>query len=168
MKYIFNKKFVTVVMLLVLIIAAFANRLYTNDAEKTAKILGEAAYVNNDVKIQEVDEIKKTITAREKARDETKEMLQEIINNHNTTEEGRQQAEHELITLAKNIKNEIDCETILKQKGFKNVVVTISSDTASVLVDVKDLMNTEIAQITETVSTVSGLNVDKIKILSSD
>ena len=49
-------------------------------------------------------------------------MLEDIIKNPATTEEGRKQAEQEMINMAKAIKQEADCEMLLKQKGFKNAV----------------------------------------------
>ena len=95
-------------------------------------------------------------------------MLKEIIDNPATTDEGRKKAETEMINMAKSVKYEADCETLLKEKGFENPIVTITGDSASVYVDIKDIMGTEIAQITETVSFVTGIEADRIKILSGD
>lgn len=169
MKNIFTKKNTTIVLGVILIIAGVINRNYKQPAdEKTAKILGEAAYVNNDVKIEDKIILESETLEREKARDEAKEMLEDIIKNPSTTAEGRKQAEQEMISMAKVIKNEADCEMLLREKGFKNPVVTISDGGASVKVDVKDIMGTEIAQITEILSSVAGVEADRIKILSDD
>ncbi|MBQ2897397.1 MAG: SpoIIIAH-like family protein [Clostridia bacterium] len=169
MKMFANKKFISFVMVAVLLFAGFVNRNYKKPEDnQTAKILGEAAYVNNNIKIQESDELKSARNLREKSRDQTSEMLREIIDNPSTTDEGRKSAEQAFIELAKSIKNEADCEAILNQKGFNNVVVTITENSANVSIETKDLMNTEIAQITETVSTITGFESEKIKILSSD
>ncbi len=169
MKMLTSKKFISLIMTLVLVVAGVVNWVYNNSNNaSTAKILGEAAYVNNNVTVEDSDSQNLLKATRETARDETKEMLQEIINNPNTTTDGRVKAEVELISLAKMIKNEVDCETILSRKGFKDVVVTISENTATVSVGIKNLMNTEIAQITETISSVTGLSAENIKILSGD
>ncbi len=169
MKYVLNRKYITLVLATVLIIAGFVNRNYKQQqSDQTAKILGEAAYVNNNVKVEDKIVLESEILKREKARDEAKEMLEDIIKNPATTEEGRKNAEQEMINIAKAIKNEADCEVQLKEKGFENPVVTITDNSASVSVDVKNIMSTEIAQITETVSSVTGIDVDKIKILSGD
>lgn len=169
MKIFASKKFLSVIMVAVLVIAGFINRSYNqNNSQHTAKILGEAAYVNNNIKIEENNATAQIKNNREIARDQTKEMLQNIIDNPSTTDDGRKSAEQEMIKLAKSIKDEADCEILLNQKGFENVVVTITESGASVSVETKDLMNTEIAQITETVSSVTGFDSDKIKILSGD
>lgn len=169
MKKIFNRKYITAVMIIVLLLAGAINRNYSqSNKEETTKILGEAAYVNNDVAIEENSEYNIAMNARDKARDEAKETLQDIINNPNTTGEGRKSAEQELISLVKISKNEADCEMILKEKGFENVVVTITDAGANVSVSIENPMNTEIAQITETVSSVTGIAAEKIKILSGD
>ncbi len=169
MKKIFNRKYITAVMIIVLLLAGAINRNYSqSNKEETTKILGEAAYVNNDVAIEENSEYNIAMNARDKARDEAKETLQDIIKNPNTTGEGRKSAEQELISLVKISKNEADCEMILKEKGFENVVVTITDAGANVSVSIENPMNTEIAQITETVSSVTGIAAEKIKILSGD
>lgn len=169
MKKFFNRKYISAVMIIVLLLAGAINRNYSqSNKEETTKILGEAAYVNNDVAIEENSEYNIAMNARDKARDEAKETLQDIINNPNTTGEGRKSAEQELISLVKISKNEADCEMILKEKGFENVVVTITDAGANVSVSIKNPMNTEIAQITETVSSVTGIAAEKIKILSGD
>lgn len=169
MKNVLSKKYITIVLITILFVAGLVNRSYKSSSNgETAKILGEAAYVNNNVKVDDKIVLESESLKREKARDEAKEMLENIIKNPATTDEGRKNAEQEMINMAKNIKNEADCELLLEQKGFENPVVTISDNSASVSVNIKDIMGTEIAQITETVSSVSGIEADKIKILSGD
>ena len=169
MKKLLNKRYITLVLGVILVAAGIVNRNYKQPSdEQTAKILGEAAYVNNDIKIEDKIILESETVKREKARDEAKEMLEDIIDNPSTTEEGRKQAEHEMIKMAKAIKCEADCEMLLKEKGFENAVVTIADNSASVNVNIKNIMGTEIAQITEILSSVAGIEADKIKILSGD
>lgn len=169
MKKFLNKRYISVVLGVVLVIAGIVNRNYKQPVDsQTAKILGEAAYVNNNVKVDDKIILESETIKREKSRDEAKEMLEDIIKNPATTEEGRKQAEQEMINMAKAIKQEADCEMLLKQKGFENAVVTITDNSASINVNIKDIMSTEIAQITEIVSSVSGIGADRIKILSGD
>ena len=169
MKKFLNKRYISVVLGVVLVIAGIVNRNYKQPVDsQTAKILGEAAYVNSNVKVDDKIILESETIKREKSRDEAKEMLEDIIKNPATTEEGRKQAEQEMINMAKAIKQEADCEMLLKQKGFENAVVTITDNSASINVNIKDIMSTEIAQITEIVSSVSGIGADRIKILSGD
>lgn len=169
MKKFLNKRYISVVLGVVLVIAGIVNRNYKQPVDsQTVKILGEAAYVNNNVKVDDKIILESETIKREKSRDEAKEMLEDIIKNPATTEEGRKQAEQEMINMAKAIKQEADCEMLLKQKGFENAVVTITDNSASINVNIKDIMSTEIAQITEIVSSVSGIGADRIKILSGD
>ena len=162
-----NRKYITIMLGIVLIGAGVFNRNYKQpQREETAKILGEAAYVNNNVKVEEGITVDDEDLNREKASDEAKEMLESIIENPATTEDGRKQAEQEMIYMAKSIKYEADCEMLLKNKGFADSVVTITDNSASVYVDVKDIMGTEIAQIVDTVTSVTGIASDKIKISS--
>lgn len=169
LKKLLNKRSVSIILGIVLVVAGVVNRNYKQPAgNQTTKILGEAAYVNNNVKVDDKIVLESETLKREKARDEAKEMLEDIIENPSTTEEGRKQAEQEMISMAKAIKHEADCEMLLQEKGFENAVVTITDNSASVNVDVKDIMSTEIAQITEILSSVAGIEADKIKILSGD
>ena len=93
MKKFLNKRYISVVLGVVLVIAGIVNRNYKQPVDsQTAKILGEAAYVNNNVKVDDKIILESETIKREKSRDEAKEMLEDIIKNPATTEEGRKQA----------------------------------------------------------------------------
>lgn len=169
MQFLKNKKYILVMLGSILLFAGIFNHTYTKKSNvETTKILGEAAYVNNNVQIEENNRLKQIRNDREKTRDEVKETLENIIKSPNSTEQGKMKAEEELIGITKSIQNELDCEILLKQKGFEEVVVTISNNSASVAVMNKTLLNTEIAQITDTVAGITGFDAEKIKILSGD
>ena len=159
-----KKKFMLFVMAILLCGAGYAN--YTHKDE-TAKVLGQAQYVSatTPVEMSKSDEIK---LSREEARDKAKGLLEEIINNEAHTAEAKQEAEKKLVLMSDYIRIEADIEVMLKNKGFENAVVTYNEN--GVVIDVlkDELLNTEIAKITEIAVSQTHLEADKIKITTNN
>ena len=159
-----KKKFMLFVMAILLCGAGYAN--YTHKDE-TAKVLGQAQYVSTTtpVEMSKSDEIK---LSREEARDKAKGLLEEIVNNEAHTAEAKQDAEKKLVLMSDYIRIEADIEVMLKNKGFENAVVTYNEN--GVVIDVlkDELLNTEIAKITEIAVSQTHLEADKIKITTNN
>ena len=159
-----KKKFMLFVMAMLLCGAGYAN--YTHKDE-TAKVLGQAQYVSTTtpVEMSKSDEIK---LSREEARDKAKGLLEEIVNNEANTAEAKQDAEKKLVLMSDYIRIEADIEVMLKNKGFENAVVTYNEN--GVVIDVlkDELLNTEIAKITEIAVSQTHLEADKIKITTNN
>lgn len=159
-----KKKFMLLVMVALLCGAGYANYTHKNES---AKVLGQAQYVSTteNVEVSRTDEIK---MHREEARDKAKALLDEIIKNEAHTEEMKKEAEAKLVKIADYIRIEADIEVMLKNKGFENAVVTYNEN--GVVIDVlkDELLNTEIAKITEIAVSQTHLEADKIKITTNN
>lgn len=165
-----RKHVVTASLLVLLVVAGYLNWSYNQDkASQTAqgKILGEAAYVNSDVNVPENDYFAMGRIEREKAREQSKEILNELINNPNTDQEAKTKAQDSIIALAKAVDDESACETLLRNKGFTDVMVSINEENATVSVKTEGLIPSQIAQIHEVVTSETGLGADKIKIFQA-
>ncbi len=160
-----KKKFMIFVMVLLIGVTGYVN--YSHNKGETAKVLGEAQYVSTNTEV----EVSKTQTLkmeREEARDKAKSALEEIIKNEGYSNEAKQEAEKKLIALAEYIRIEGDVETLIKDKGFEEVVVTYNENGIVADIFKDELLNTEIAKITEIIVSQTNLSTDKIKITTNN
>lgn len=91
--------------------------------------------------------------------------LEAILNNANSSEEAKANAESELLSMAKYMGIQTKLEGIISAKGFSNVVVSASENNLSVIVKSSGLSNNEVAQIVEAVQTNSDYGIENIKII---
>lgn len=165
-----GKKVMSILLIGLLCTAIFLNYNYNNEdgTKDNAKLLGEAAYVNNDVLVEdEIDSLSSLKLERQKAKEYSLSLLDKIINDEKSSLEAQNNAQNEKIKIANSIVNESDCETILTAKGFENVIVTISDNTATVSLKSDALVPAQVAQIQEIVSTSGKIPPENIKIILS-
>lgn len=163
-----GKKIMSIALIGLLCVSIYLNWGYnTKDNNDSAKILGEAAYVNNNVIIEEQDEFSKSRIDRQKSREYSLELIEEILNDETADSETKKNAQQEKLRISKAITQEADSEAILKGKGFENVLISIDGDSANVLVKAESIIPAELAQIQEVVSSYSGISPEKIKIILS-
>ena len=99
---------------------------------------------------------------REQIRSKNKEALLEIIDNESLSEEQKQDAVNEMVTLADISEKEANAEMMLEAKGFLNVVVSISDDTCDVVVDMGDVTDAKRAQVEDIVKRKTGIAAENI------
>ena len=95
---------------------------------------GEAVLTNGDV-TGVVAEAKVT---REQVRAKNKETLLEIIDNANLSDEQKQDAINQMIAMTELAEKEAAVETMLASKGFSDTVVSLTAETADVVVTVRN------------------------------
>ena len=88
---------------------------------------------------------------KEQTRAQNKESLMEIINNESLTEEAKKDAVNTMITLTETAQKESDAQMLLEAKGFAQTVVSISGDSADVMVAATSLTEAQTAQIIDIV-----------------
>ena len=101
---------------------------------------------------------------REQVRSKNKETLLEIINNENVTEEQKQNAVNDMTALTENAEKEAAAELLLEAKGFKNVVVNLTGETADVVIPEAELSDAQRAQIEDIVKRKTGIAPENIVI----
>lgn len=166
MGFLKKKKVVITMLTIMLVVAGILNYNY-DDKSETSKILGEAKYVDNSVEIND-DNTDILKMKRDEARDTSIELLKDIINNQNLTKEAKEEAEKKLIKISEDIKVEVETETLLLNRGFKGVIVTMNDNGVTVSISAKELLPTEIAQITDVIVSQANITSDKIKISTRD
>ncbi|MBQ4527396.1 MAG: SpoIIIAH-like family protein [Clostridia bacterium] len=101
-------------------------------------------------------------TNRDITRSKTCELLKNTIDNENTSQEAKKNAENQLIKLAKDMDDEIRCESLLAAKGLNNCVVFISDSSVTVTVEKKDFSSEDAAKINDIIFEQTGNNNIKI------
>ena len=97
-------------------------------AETTTETPGEAVLTGASTYMAEA-----RIT-REQIRSQNKETLLEIINNSDLTEDERESAVASMVNMTDTIEKEAAAELLLEAKGFENVVVNLTGETADIVV----------------------------------
>ena len=102
--------------------------------------------------------------SREQVRSRNKADLQEIINNADIGEDKKQEAINTMVSMTELAEKEAAAEMLLEAKGFENVVVNLTGETADVVVPDSELEDAKRAQIEDIVKRKTGIAADKVVI----
>ena len=112
------------------------------DAEvQEGEIPGEAVYTNSG----SVSSLSGARLLKEQTRAKNKETLLEIINNANIAENQKQEAVDEMIALTDLTERETAAEILLETRGYADAVVTITDESADVVVGMSVLSDAQCA-----------------------
>ena len=106
--------------------------------------------------------------SREQIRAQNKEALLKIINNDLLSEAERESAIASMVEMTDLVEKEAATELLLEAKGFTDVVVNLTGETADVVVPKEKLDDVSRAQIEDIVKRKTGVSVDKIVITPMD
>lgn len=101
---------------------------------------------------------------REQTRSKNKETLLEVINNESVKESEKKKAVKSMTEITEISEMENTVETLLKAKGFSDVVVTLSDKQAEVIISNKEVDDSKRAQIEDVIKRKTGLTADNITI----
>lgn len=102
---------------------------------------------------------------RENTRKKEVEYIKNIIDNPNSEDETKMEAQNQLIELTNIMEKELGVEGLIKAKGFNDAVVILQDTSVNVVVDKKELSPEEVAQILDIVKRETGQPADNIKII---
>lgn len=103
---------------------------------------------------------------REQIRAQSRETLQQIIDNEQLSETEKQAAVEEMAVLTKRAQMESDAQMLLEAKGFISPVVSISDDCCDVILDDSDVSDEKRAQVEDIIKRKTDINVENIVITS--
>lgn len=101
---------------------------------------------------------------REQVRAKNKESLQEIIDNEKLSDEQKKEAVDQMVQMTELSEKEAAAETLLASKGFSDAVVSLTQDSADVVIGAKELSEANRAQITDIVSRKTDISAENIVI----
>lgn len=102
--------------------------------------------------------------SREQIRSQNKETLLEIINNTDLSETERQSAIASMVSMTDLIEKEAAAELLLEAKGFEDVVVNLTGETADIVVPQSQVDDASRAQIEDIVKRKTGIAAENIVI----
>ena len=160
MKNIMKKRgAVLAVVSLMLCVAVYLNWSYSSGGDGLAiagsgKVLGEAKYVDGEVKNNERSEnsqsgaeaddyFSKARLTRQQARDQAISILKQTSENEKSTESDRQQASAQITRLASDAVKESRVENLVKAKGYAECVESQTGITVSDAAKIKDIAASE-------------------------
>ncbi len=101
---------------------------------------------------------------REQIRSKELEILQGIIDDANSTEPVRSQAQQQQIQISASMEKELKAETLLTAKGFEDAVVLLMSDKANVIIGQK-IDEVEATQIAELVDGATAIGYENVVVI---
>lgn len=104
--------------------------------------------------------------SREQVRAQNKEDLQTIIDNETISDEAKQEAIQSMVEMTEITEKEAAAELLLEAKGFENVIVNLTGETADVVVPDAYLEDAKRAQIEDIVRRKTGIAEENIVITS--
>jgi len=160
-----KKQMIIATLVIMLGIAGYLNYKYDNtsetkdvlkiDDEISEKEIGEVEMVNgkagDTVTKNEEDFFASHRFEREKSRAKTKEDLEKIISNSSVSGDAKKAAEEKLNKLSEAAQLESTAESVIKAKGFEDVVVFINNDAVNVTVKSSGLSSSDTAKIIDAV-----------------
>ncbi|MGE5631928.1 MAG: SpoIIIAH-like family protein [Caulobacteraceae bacterium] len=102
---------------------------------------------------------------RDKNRSKEVEMWQDIINNDKAEETFKNLAQQELMKIVALTEKEMIIENLIISRGFNDALVFLTDDSATVIVDAKELSPSNVAQIQDIVVRKTKLDPKNIKIM---
>ncbi len=136
--------------------AALDNAELTNVVETDTEQPGEAVLTSSSSFVAQAK------VDREQVRAANKELLMEVINNEELSEDERQAAVASMVEITDLAEKEAAAETMLEAKGFEDVVVNLTGGTADVMVPADQLSDTQRAQIEDIIirkTEIAGENI---------
>lgn len=101
---------------------------------------------------------------REQTRSKNKETLMNVINNDSVTDAEKKKAVKSMVKITKTVEMENTIESLLKAKGFEDVVVTISDKQADVIISEQEMDDSKRAQIEDVIKRKTGFSAENIVI----
>lgn len=107
--------------------------------------------------------------SRQRARDEALEVLNAVVDNDKADEAVKAEALKEIQTIAKEMSQESNIESLLMSKGFEQCVAVISGNSANIVVKNEgQLQATQLAQINAVVYEQAGIEPINITIVAKN
>lgn len=123
-----------------------------------SETVGEAVLTSGGIALSEAK------LNREQTRSKAKELLLEIINNENLSEDAKKDAIGKMLTMTENMEKESAAETQLAAKGFADSIVNISDNSIDVTVSSGALTDTQRTQIEDIIMRKTGCELNEIVI----
>jgi len=111
------------------------------------------------------DYFTQTQISRQRARDESIEVLQSIVYSDDAVEDVKNEALEDISQIARNIEAEANIETLVVSKGIEECIAVVGNNSATIVVKSDGLLDNQITQIQEIVFEQTNIPVENMKII---
>lgn len=161
---VFKRKQVIASALVVMIgIAGYLNYKYDDETATATNELETANIGQVQMVSGTQDYFSNSRLNREDARAKAIDLLKDTIANENVSEDTKNDAQKQILDIAKNIESEENIESIIIAKGFSDAVVFINGESVTVTVKTSELTAVDTAKIKDVV--MEYINTNNIKIV---
>ncbi len=102
---------------------------------------------------------------REQQRSMQLELLREVVNNSNTSDELRQQAQQAWLALTATMEKELAIEKLVIGKGYADAILLLNGDVAHLVVKTEGLNQAQAIQIIELVASTLQMDVNNVRVI---
>jgi stage III sporulation protein AH len=103
---------------------------------------------------------------RDRVRAQEIEMLEDIMNNPNSSQAAREEAENLLLEIIKLMEQELLVENMIKAQGYDDAVFFYRNRVATLMVKKAELNEREFVQVTETVAGTIGIDRSDVQVIT--
>lgn len=103
--------------------------------------------------------------SRDKLRASLVDRLDKIVNNENTSEALRDDAQKQIIKLGSNSEKELQIEGLIKSRGYEEAIVFLTDEDIKVVVSAKELAEQDMVKILDVIKSETNYENNNIKIM---
>lgn len=130
--------------------------------------MGSSPAAPEDVAVDESDYFAEYRITRDRTRSALQETMQKVIDSPQTDAEIRKRASEQLMQLSVAVAKEREAETMVKAKGFQDVVVHLGETSAQVVVRASALTQQQAVQVIDMVSHVANIKPAEIQVFARE
>ncbi len=102
---------------------------------------------------------------RDKARSEQINIYRELINNPNTGDGTKQEAQRKMLELTDKMEREMEIESLIRARGYKDALAYIHDEAVDVIIHTNGLERDDVHKIGDIIIKVTGFNTEDVTII---
>lgn len=102
---------------------------------------------------------------RDKARSEQINLYREMINNPNTDEATKKEAQKRMLNLTEKIEKEMEIESLIRARGYNDALAYIHDESVDVIIQTNGLEKDDVAKIGDIIVKTTGFKFEDVTII---
>ncbi len=102
---------------------------------------------------------------RDKARSEQINIFRELINNPNSDQATKKEAQNMMLALTGKMEREMEIESLIRARGYKDALAYIHDEAVDVIIHTNGLEKEDVAKVGDIIVKVTGFNTEDVTII---
>ena len=102
---------------------------------------------------------------RDRARSEQINILQEIVNNPNSGQASKKEAQRKILAVTDKMEKELEIESLIRARGYRDALAYIHEQAVDVIIHTDGLAKEDVAKIGDIIVKVTGFNTENVTII---